>query len=61
MFSKHRIHVIHFDQKLDGLQQHISAMRISCDEAETQLRLTNEASTALLERAGSLQEERLVG
>ena len=33
-------------------------MRSRCDEAETQLRLTNEASKSLLERAGSLRRER---
>jgi hypothetical protein len=47
-------------QKLEELQRHVAAMHASCDEAETQLRLTNEASTMLLERAGSLSEERLV-
>ncbi|KAJ7814128.1 oligomeric complex COG6 [Mycena olivaceomarginata] len=46
------------DQKLEELQRHVAAMHASCDEAETQLRLTNEASTMLLERAGSLSEER---
>ncbi|KAJ7356948.1 oligomeric complex COG6, partial [Mycena albidolilacea] len=46
------------DQKLEELQRHVAAMHASCDEAETQLRLTNEASSMLLERAGSLSEER---
>ncbi|KII95365.1 hypothetical protein PLICRDRAFT_34211 [Plicaturopsis crispa FD-325 SS-3] len=46
------------DQKLDELQEHITTMRSRCDEAETQLRLTDEASKSLLERAGSLREER---
>ncbi|KAG6872401.1 hypothetical protein C0995_009991 [Termitomyces sp. Mi166 len=46
------------DQKLDELQQHISAMRLSCDEAEHQLQLTTDSSKILLERAGSLREER---
>lgn len=45
-------------QKLDELQEHIGAMRASCDEAEKQLQLTNEASKELLERAGHLREER---
>ncbi|KAJ7462784.1 oligomeric complex COG6 [Mycena galericulata] len=46
------------DQKLEELQQHVAAMHASCDEAETQLNLTNESSAMLLERAGSLSEER---
>ncbi|KAH0586671.1 Conserved oligomeric Golgi complex subunit 6 [Termitomyces sp. J132] len=46
------------DQKLDQLQQHISAMRLSCDEAENQLLLTTDSSKILLERAGSLRQER---
>ncbi|KAJ7770875.1 oligomeric Golgi complex subunit 6 [Mycena maculata] len=46
------------DQKLEELQQHVAAMHASCDEAETQLKLTNESSAMLLERAGSLSEER---
>ena len=33
-------------------------MRASCDEAETQLALTNESSKILLERAGNLRDER---
>ncbi|KAJ7630510.1 oligomeric Golgi complex subunit 6 [Roridomyces roridus] len=46
------------DQKLEELQQHVAAMHASCDEAEIQLNLTNQASAMLLERAGSLSEER---
>ncbi|RDB22992.1 Conserved oligomeric Golgi complex subunit 6 [Hypsizygus marmoreus] len=46
------------DQKLDELQQHIHAMHASCDDAERQLELTTAASKTLLERAGSLREER---
>ncbi|KAG6845272.1 hypothetical protein H0H87_011681 [Tephrocybe sp. NHM501043] len=46
------------DQKLDELQQHISDMQSSCDEAERQLHLTTNSSKTLLERAGNLREER---
>ncbi|KAJ7071469.1 oligomeric Golgi complex subunit 6 [Mycena amicta] len=46
------------DQKLEELQQHVAAMHVSCDEAENQLKLTSDASAMLLERAGSLSEER---
>ncbi|KAG1761563.1 oligomeric complex COG6 [Suillus occidentalis] len=46
------------DQKLDELQNHVSAMRVACDEAETQLRLSSEASQSLLDRAESLRSER---
>ncbi|KIM47009.1 hypothetical protein M413DRAFT_63561 [Hebeloma cylindrosporum] len=46
------------DAKLGELQQHVAAMRKSCDEAETQLALTNESSKILLERAGNLRDER---
>ncbi|KAF9460640.1 oligomeric Golgi complex subunit 6 [Collybia nuda] len=46
------------DQKLDILQQHVNAMGVSCDKAETQLSLTTKSSKALLERAGGLREER---
>lgn len=35
-------------------------MRTSCDEAEKQLQHTDELSKNLLERAGSLREERYV-
>ena len=38
----------------------VAAMRSSCDEAETQLALTNESSKLLLERAGSLRDERFI-
>ncbi|KXN84526.1 Conserved oligomeric Golgi complex subunit 6 [Leucoagaricus sp. SymC.cos] len=46
------------DQKLNDLQVHLSAMRVSCDEAEAQLNLTEESSRTLLERAGNLRDER---
>ncbi|KIY47000.1 oligomeric complex COG6 [Fistulina hepatica ATCC 64428] len=46
------------DQKLDDLQALADAMRASCDEAETQLGLTHDASQALLERASNLRQER---
>uniref|UniRef100_A0A8H7Y3X8 Conserved oligomeric Golgi complex subunit 6 n=1 Tax=Psilocybe cubensis TaxID=181762 RepID=A0A8H7Y3X8_PSICU len=46
------------DAKLQELQKHVAAMRASCDEAETQLALTNESSKTLLERAGNLRDER---
>ncbi|KIM86455.1 hypothetical protein PILCRDRAFT_327206 [Piloderma croceum F 1598] len=46
------------DQKLNELQAHVDAMRSRCDDAEAQIRLTNEASKTLLERAGSLRKER---
>ncbi|KAF9476408.1 oligomeric complex COG6 [Pholiota conissans] len=46
------------DTKLGALQTHVAAMRTSCDEAETQLALTNESSKLLLERAGNLRDER---
>jgi chromosome segregation ATPase len=46
------------DQKLDELQNHVAAMRVACDEAETQLRLSSEASRSLLDRAESLRSER---
>ncbi|KAJ3516161.1 hypothetical protein NLJ89_g1297 [Agrocybe chaxingu] len=46
------------DSKLRELQAHVAAMRASCDEAETQLALTNESSKMLLERAGHLRDER---
>ena len=45
-------------QKLSDLQKHVAAMQASCDEAEKQLSLSNEASKMLLERAGSLRDER---
>ncbi|TRM61353.1 oligomeric Golgi complex subunit 6 [Schizophyllum amplum] len=46
------------DQKLDGLQAHVAAMRVACDEAEGQLKLTDDASRTLLERASNLRDER---
>ncbi|KAH9952062.1 oligomeric complex COG6 [Amylocystis lapponica] len=46
------------DKQLDVLQEHIGAMRLRCDEAQTQLQETNEACKSLLDRAGSLREER---
>ena len=45
-------------QKLDELQKHVTAMCVDCDQAEAQLQLTTEASNTLLERAGSLRNER---
>lgn len=47
-------------QKLNELQAHVSGMRAKCDEAESQLQLSNEASKTLLERAGTLRRERLL-
>ncbi|PPQ84070.1 hypothetical protein CVT26_013151, partial [Gymnopilus dilepis] len=46
------------DARLCELQIHVAAMRASCDEAETQLALTNESSKLLLEQAGNLRDER---
>ncbi|KAF8126016.1 oligomeric complex COG6 [Boletus edulis] len=46
------------DQKLDDLQNIVAEMRQHCDEAETQLKLTEEASRSLLEQAESLRYER---
>ncbi|KAI0077115.1 oligomeric complex COG6 [Panus rudis PR-1116 ss-1] len=46
------------DKQLDTLQEHISAMRVRCDEAQSELRQTNEACRSLLDRAGSLREQR---
>ncbi|KAF9267497.1 oligomeric complex COG6 [Marasmius fiardii PR-910] len=46
------------DSRLDVLQNHVNFMHECCDEAEKQLQFTNEASKTLLERAGSLREER---
>ncbi|KAH9843151.1 oligomeric complex COG6 [Rhodofomes roseus] len=48
------------DKQLDTLQEHLSAMRVRCDEAQTQLDETNDACKSLLDRAGSLREERQV-
>ncbi|XP_006457735.1 hypothetical protein AGABI2DRAFT_198704 [Agaricus bisporus var. bisporus H97] len=46
------------DQRLNDLQVHLEAMKSDCDEAETQLGLTEQSGRTLLERAGSLREER---
>ncbi|KAF8838328.1 COG6-domain-containing protein [Paxillus ammoniavirescens] len=47
------------DQKLNDLQNNIvTEIRRHCDEAETQLRLTEEASRSLLDQAESLRHER---
>ncbi|KAI9452165.1 oligomeric complex COG6 [Russula earlei] len=46
------------DQKLDALQAHIAAMRTQCEEAQRQLQSTNEACKSLIDRAGSLRDER---
>ena len=35
-------------------------MRVACDEAEAQLKLTDDASRTLLERASNLRDERCV-
>ncbi|KAK7693935.1 hypothetical protein QCA50_003509 [Cerrena zonata] len=46
------------DKQLDTLQEHIGTMRTRCDEAQTQLQQTSEACQSLLDRAGSLREQR---
>ncbi|KAF9450271.1 COG6-domain-containing protein [Macrolepiota fuliginosa MF-IS2] len=46
------------DQKLNDLQLHLSAMQVSCDEVEDQLNVTQDLSRTLLERAGTLRDER---
>ncbi|KIJ16652.1 hypothetical protein PAXINDRAFT_175933 [Paxillus involutus ATCC 200175] len=46
------------DQKLDDLQKIVTEIRRHCDEAGTQLRLTEEASRSLLDQAESLRHER---
>ncbi|KAI0822772.1 oligomeric complex COG6 [Trametes gibbosa] len=46
------------DKQLDTLQEHLGLMRVRCDEAQSQLYETNEACKSLLDRAGSLREER---
>ncbi|KAJ4481001.1 oligomeric complex COG6 [Lentinula aciculospora] len=57
--SRHFLKVLsEVDEKLIALQKHVTAMHVSCDEAEKQLQLSNEASKSLLERAGNLREER---
>ncbi|KAI0720424.1 oligomeric complex COG6 [Fomitopsis betulina] len=48
------------DKQLDTLQEHLSAMRVRCHDAEAQLEETNDACKSLLDRAGSLREERSV-
>ena len=45
-------------QKLNEPQAHVGIMQSRCDDTETQSQLTNEASKALLERAGSLRRSR---
>ncbi|KAK2459490.1 hypothetical protein APHAL10511_008474 [Amanita phalloides] len=45
-------------QKVEELQRHVDTMRLNCDEAEAHLEWTKEASRELLERAGTLREER---
>lgn len=47
-------------QQLDTLQGHIDAMRTRCDDAQNQLAETNESCKSLLDRAGSLREQRCV-
>lgn len=47
------------DEKVMELQKHVDMMRASCDEAETHFERTRHASKDLLQRAGSLREERL--
>ena len=51
---------IGISQQLDTLQEHIDAMRTQCDEAQSRLRETNESCRSLLDRAGSLREQRYV-
>ncbi|KAH8107098.1 oligomeric complex COG6 [Cristinia sonorae] len=46
------------DKQLDALQGHIASMRTRCDEAQNQLTKTNESCKSLLDRAGSLREQR---
>ncbi|KAI0093990.1 oligomeric complex COG6 [Irpex rosettiformis] len=46
------------DKQLDTLQEHVGAMRTRCDEAQSQLRETNDSCRSLLDRAGSLREQR---
>ncbi|KZT09589.1 oligomeric complex COG6 [Laetiporus sulphureus 93-53] len=48
------------DKQLDTLHGHLAAMRMRCDEAQVQLEETNEACKSLLDRAGSLRDERQV-
>ena len=51
---------LYVSQQLDTLQEHIGVMRLRCDEAQTQLHETNDACRSLLDRAGSLREQRKV-
>ncbi|KAF8329058.1 oligomeric Golgi complex subunit 6 [Amanita rubescens] len=46
------------NEKVEELQRHVDQMRASCDDAEGHLDRTKEASKELLERAGTLREER---
>ncbi|CCL99987.1 uncharacterized protein FIBRA_02012 [Fibroporia radiculosa] len=46
------------DKQLDTLQNLLGSMRIRCDEAQMQLEETSGACKSLLDRAGSLREER---
>ncbi|THH31107.1 hypothetical protein EUX98_g3063 [Antrodiella citrinella] len=48
------------DNQLDTLQEHIDSMRTRCDEAQNQLAETNESCKSLLDRAGSLREQRQI-
>lgn len=48
-------------KQLDTLQDHIVAMRVRCEEAQAQLQDTNDSCRSLLDRAGSLREQRYVG
>ena len=50
--------IVTLNQRLCELQAHVAAIKASCDEAKTQLALTNESSKILLERAGNLRDER---
>ncbi|KAJ8522928.1 hypothetical protein ONZ45_g610 [Pleurotus djamor] len=43
---------------LQTLQEHIDALHVGCDEAETQLAFTQESSKSILEHAGNLNIER---
>ncbi|KAF8633476.1 hypothetical protein AX15_001436 [Amanita polypyramis BW_CC] len=46
------------NEKVEELQRHVGMMRACCDEAESHLEQTREASKDLLERASTLREER---
>lgn len=57
--SEHFLHAFgEVNQKLDDLEGLVAKMRVYCDEAEAQVRLTEGASRSLLEHAESLQQER---